>query len=369
MRVALVQHPSITLDLAHLGGLEVTELNELRQLRARGVQATLYVAHLLGQEASVRRLRDRNWRSRVLQLHYYLNLRRREPAADVYHGHYTPLLPLLWPHRSVVHFQGLAVAQPPLMRYRACAERHRSAHYVFCAHWVMEQYASTYPRPPEGHAHVVYNGVDHLAFRPGPKPSGRTRPRIVFYAGWLPEKGIYELLEAVAMLEQRRTDFEVLIGGSAFAHYRRPESPEIDRTVREQAGRLATVRLVGHIQHDQLPRLLADADIGCVPSTYEDPFPLVPLEMMAAGLPVVAFAAGGLKEAIVDGETGFLVQNRNVAALARALERLIDHEQLRLTMGAQARRRVEQHFTWDRHVDQLLDVYEQIIRRNRDQRP
>ena len=122
--------------------------------------------------------------------------------------------------------------------------------------------------------------------------------------------------------------------------------------------------LIGHIAHADLPTLLQQTDIGCVPSIYEDPFPLVPLEMMAAGLPVVAFDLGGPKEAIVDGQTGFLVPNKDVSALAAALERLIDNEQLRREMAVKARRHVEQNFTWDRHIDQLLQVYELIHRSN-----
>ncbi|MBM3335458.1 glycosyltransferase family 4 protein, partial [Candidatus Sumerlaeota bacterium] len=251
---------------------------------------------------------------------------------------------------------------------RACQQRYHAAHYVFCAAWLVDGFRERYPQIPPGQVHVVLNGVDHNAFRPGPLPSVNRIPRIIFYAGWLPSKGIYELLSAIELLEQERRDFEVHFGGSAFSHYKRAESPEIDRRVRELAAKLKTVKLIGHVDHDALPELLREMDIGCVPSVYEDPFPLVPLEMMAAGLPVVAFAVGGLKESVVHGETGFLVENKNVRALARALETLIDNEQLRLEMGAKARKRVVQYFTWDRHVDQLLEIYEQIIKRNRDRK-
>lgn len=369
MRIALLQHPSITLDTAHLGGLEIVELNELRVLCERGMSAALCVAKLQGECEHVRVVRDAGWRDRCRQVAYYRRFGQVEQAADVYHGHFTPLLPLLYPERSLVHFHGPILSELPLYRFGQCALRYHRAEYVFCARWLQERFATCYPRLPRERLHLIHNGVDHEAFRPGPKPSGRAHPRIVFYAGWLPEKGIFELLEAVALLEQRRTDFEVLFGGSAFSHYQRPESPDIDRTVRERASRLKTVQLIGHIPHSDLPRLLADADIGCVPSTYEDPFPLVPLEMMAAGLPVVAFAAGGLRESVVDRETGFLVGNRDVPALAHALETLLDNEPLRLEMGAKARRRVEQNFTWDRHVDQLLGLYEQILRRKQDRKP
>jgi len=365
MRVALIQTPTAPLDLAHTGGLEVTELNELRGLRQRGIETNLYAAKVIGELEGVHETRDLGWQNRLLRFYYYARLGRRERRADILHGHYTPILALMYPCRSVVHFQGMAVHEPPL--YRHFARRCHQAHLVFCARWVRDHHRALYPAVPEEHRHVVHNGVDERTFAPPatPRPEGE-KTKLVFYGGWLPSKGIYELLRAAALLESKRQDFELHFGGSAFSHYRRPESEEIDRRVREMAEPLSTVKLIGHIPHEQLPALLQTMDIGVVPSTYEDPFPLVPLEMMACGLPVVAFAVGGLKEALLDGQTGFLVENRNVAALARALETLIDNHQLRLQMGANARRHVEQHFTWDRHVDQLLTIYEQIIRRNRD---
>lgn len=367
MRVGILQTPTAPLDLHHTGGMEVAELEELRVLRDRGVETNLYAAKVIGQREGVHELRDLGWRHRLLKFAYYYRFARRERQADIFHGHYTPILALTHPRKSIVHFHGLAVHELPLYRY--FARRCHQAHYVFCAKWVRDQYRQLYPAIPEDHLHVVYNGADEQSFCPPAEGrSERDKVRLVFYAGWLPSKGIYELLEAAALLERRRTDFELHFGGSAFSHYERDESPEIDRKVREMAEPLSTVRLIGHIQHEDLPALLQTMDVGVFPSTYEEPFGNVVVEMMAAGLPVVAFATGGPKEIIVDGETGFLVENKNVPALARALERLIDNRQLRLAMGAKARKRVEQHFTWDKHVDQLLEIYEEIIRRNRDRK-
>ncbi|HJN17474.1 MAG TPA: glycosyltransferase family 4 protein [Armatimonadota bacterium] len=364
MRIALVQTPTAPLDLEHTGGLEVVELNQLRVLRARGYAAHLYAAQVVGQMDGVCHLRDFGWRGRLTQFGYYWNLGRRERQADVFHGHYTPALALTHPRKSVIHFHGMAVHGMPL--YRRFAERCHQAHLVFCARWVMEHHQELYPDFPDEHRHVIYNGVDHAAFCPPSEPRPEKSPvRIIFYAGWLPEKGVYELLDAAAILAQRRSDFEILFGGSAFSHYRREESDEIDRCVREKAARVPAVKLIGHIAHADLPELLRSADIGVVPSVYEDPFPLVPLEMMGAGLPVVAFAAGGLKEAVVDGESGILVPNRGVEALAKALERLVVDRQLRLRMGANARARVERELNWDRHVDQLLALYERVASANR----
>ncbi len=363
MRVALLQTPTAVLDLDHTGGMEVVELSELRELQRRGVEARLYAAKVEGDKPDVRVLRDWGYQKRIAKFAYYYNLARAERTADVFHGHYTPALALTHPRKSVVHFHGLAMAEIPLYRYAAV--RCHQAHYVFCSQFVADGFLARYPGIPEDHLHVVYNGVDTRLFHPPhEKRSAGGKVRIMFYAGWIPNKGIYELLDAAALLESRRQDFELHFGGSAFSHYRRPESEEIDRQVREKAARLKCVRLIGHLAHEELPDLLRTMDIGVVPSTYDDPFPLVPLEMMGSGLPVVAYSAGGLKESIADGETGFLVENRSVPKLAEAIERLIDDAQLRQRMGEAARKRVERYFTWDRHVDKLMEIYEQIMRQN-----
>ena len=62
-----------------------------------------------------------------------------------------------------------------------------------------------------------------------------------------------------------------------------------------------------------------------------------------------------------DGETGFLVQRGDAAALAAALRRLLEHPELRQRMGERARRRVRSHFTWDRQVERLSTLYEELL--------
>ena len=110
-----------------------------------------------------------------------------------------------------------------------------------------------------------------------------------------------------------------------------------------------------------MPNFLREMDIGVVPSTYAEPFALVPLEMMACGLPVVAYNIGGMKEAIVDGETGFFVENKNHQELSIAIEKLLDNSNLRTSMGKSARQRVEKYFSWERHIEQLLGIYDRIL--------
>jgi glycosyltransferase involved in cell wall biosynthesis len=113
-----------------------------------------------------------------------------------------------------------------------------------------------------------------------------------------------------------------------------------------------------------IPALLAGAHIACQPSTYREGLPKSALEAMAAGKPLVATDIPGCREAVVDGETGFLVPPRNPAALAAALKQLIDSPEIRTRFGAAGRERAEQKFADSVICAQTLLVYQALAPRN-----
>jgi glycosyltransferase involved in cell wall biosynthesis len=83
---------------------------------------------------------------------------------------------------------------------------------------------------------------------------------------------------------------------------------------------------------------------------------------MASGRPVVASAVGGLKDLVVDGETGILVPPRDPAALRAALERLLADEGLRRRLGEGARERARTEFSWDRYCASMRAAYDEVLR-------
>lgn len=360
VKVAILQTPTAPLNLRMCGGLERVELSELEFLQKRGHTVKLFASKVIGKHPDVIQIRDLSWRNRYLQLFYYYNFGLKARGYDVYHGHFTPVLALLFPSKSLVHFHGWAVFNLP--QYERFRERFHQAQYVFCSQFVKEMFRERYPHIPQGNLHVIYNGIDIHRFKPGLQKRADRKVKLCFYAGWIPQKGIYDVLEAARMLETRRSDFRIYYGGSAFIHYRTKDSEEIDRRVRRIASGLNTVELVGELTYEKLPSFLGQMNIGLMPSTYQEPFGLVALEMMASGLPVVAYRVGGIPESIVNGETGFLVENKRPERLAEAIEKLLDDEKLRRQMGEAARQRVEENFTWEKHVDKLLEVYSEVAK-------
>ncbi len=85
---------------------------------------------------------------------------------------------------------------------------------------------------------------------------------------------------------------------------------------------------------------------------YNEPFGLIPLEAMACGVPVVAVNEGGYKETIVDGRTGFLVA-RDAKLVEQKLDYLLKNEKVRLRMGENSRKHVEENWTWDKNTKEL----------------
>jgi glycosyltransferase involved in cell wall biosynthesis len=107
-------------------------------------------------------------------------------------------------------------------------------------------------------------------------------------------------------------------------------------------------------------RILCRSQISLLVSNWEG-FPLSILEAMRAGLPVVASEVGGVAEAVEDGKTGYVVPQGATEALQDRIERLLASSALRVELGANGRRRYEQHFTLDRLVAKTLSVYQNVL--------
>lgn len=126
-----------------------------------------------------------------------------------------------------------------------------------------------------------------------------------------------------------------------------------------RAGVSSSVRFAGPVPWSSLPAYYAAADVFALPTRERfrgletEGFPLVYLEAASAGLPVVAGAAGGVGEAVADGETGIIVDGRSPEETAAAVIRLLDDPPLAASMGALGRDRVLGGFTWDDTVDQF----------------
>jgi glycosyltransferase involved in cell wall biosynthesis len=131
-----------------------------------------------------------------------------------------------------------------------------------------------------------------------------------------------------------------------------------ERAALEAAAATAQVELLG--ERGDVPEQLAASDVFVLSSRSEG-MPMSILEAMAAGLPVVASAVGGIPEIVRDGETGLLVPPGDADALAAALGRLLDDDGLRRRLGAAGRERALDEFDVVRFGDAHVDAYRRAL--------
>ena len=204
---------------------------------------------------------------------------------------------------------------------------------------------------------VVYAGVessdDQGRGTTVPRPE---RPKIIGTAGRLvPIKGIAYLIRAFASLRSEVPDLRLEIAGSG------PERDDIEHEICSHD--LSDCITLLDWQTD-LSSLFARWDIFVQPS-LEESFGIAALEAMAAGLPVVATAVGGVPELVQDGRTGWLVPPADPGALATRLsELLLDPERMR-AMGAAGRIRARETFSAERMVNSISEIYDQLVRPSR----
>jgi glycosyltransferase involved in cell wall biosynthesis len=176
---------------------------------------------------------------------------------------------------------------------------------------------------------------------------------LLLYAGRLAaQKNVADLIDAADLLQHVEPRAVTLIAGDGPLHEQLTERARSYSLL--DSGRL---RFLGHC--DDVPRLLAAADILVLPSSYEG-LPNVVLEAMRFRKPVVATAAPGTTELVIDKETGLLVPIGNPTDLTRALRTLIRDPALRAHLGQAGRHRVEQNFTARAMINQYAELYEQL---------
>jgi glycosyltransferase involved in cell wall biosynthesis len=212
---------------------------------------------------------------------------------------------------------------------------------------------------PEDRLTMIYSGTDDEEPPVIDRHAIRTElgfhvdaPMILFAGRLAEQKRVDDLLKAIDLLQHVQPNLRTVIVGDG------PLRERLEDTA--QAYQLdGRVRFLGH--RDDVPRLMAAADVVVLPSAYEG-LPNVVLEAMRFRKPVVATAAPGTTEVVVDGETGLLVPVGNVMLLARAIRDLVRDPALAGRMGAAGRVRVEEHFRTDTMVTQFADLYESLAR-------
>jgi glycosyltransferase involved in cell wall biosynthesis len=165
-------------------------------------------------------------------------------------------------------------------------------------------------------------------------------------------KGLEFLIEAFKEVKKEHTHLKLVLAGRG----------DFEKYLRRMAGNDGNIVFTGHIDSLPLKKLLYEASLAVVlPSTVDEVLPLMVLEAMAFGKPVVGTNVGGVPLLIRHGRSGFLVAPKNSRELAKFIKVLCEDSGLRRKMGLIGRNIVETEFTVGQMVGKTLKIYESML--------
>ena len=179
------------------------------------------------------------------------------------------------------------------------------------------------------------------------------KPVVLFVGSLIPRKGLPFLVEAAKKTVKQQADTKFVIVGDG------PLKSQLMSSL-DKANLSGNFAFLSGLTEDALAAVYNCADVFVLPSIQEGQG-IVLLEAQASAKPVVAFNVGGVNEAVLNGETGLLVNRGNSDELADALLKLLSDESLREKMGANGRRFVMDNFTWDVCAERMLAVYREAL--------
>jgi glycosyltransferase involved in cell wall biosynthesis len=199
---------------------------------------------------------------------------------------------------------------------------------------------------------IISSGVDTNKFKFIDRANTNfDSPKVIILARLLKQKGILEFAEVAHRISEQIPRASFIIAGEE-----EPNHP--DGLTLEMLSQLKAVTYLGHLKDIQ--PILAEAALFLFPSYYREGVPRVILEASSTGLPTVAFDEPGIREAVQDKITGFLVKNRNLDELTEKTFELLENHEKRLLMGLSARQMVEEQFGIKMIQKQYLDIYRDL---------
>lgn len=418
MKIAIVDHPTRVYEVPPTGGSVEIWIHEVARRMAQSCEVIAYsprgsllkeewcdgvcyrrvfdwteellrrFGKMKGAKRAARKLHDFN--SSLYYLGYSLaaakDLRRR--GCDVIHilnlSQYAPIFRRFNPKAKIV--LNMRCEWLSQMDRRLIEPRLEKVDLIIGnSDYVTNKVRSAFPRFAD-RCRTVWNATDPDHFVPGKIPiesSDGAVKRMLFVGKISPEKGIHVLIDAMPLVLKHFPNVQLEIVGPTGQMLPRncivdlDPDPEVQRLssfydgveyydqLKAQVRRLSLENYV-HFQpgvpHPDLPSRYQTADVFVFPSISES-FGVPVIEAMACGKPVVGARAGGIPELIVPGETGFLVERGNPRELAEAILKILEDPYLAKSMGDQGRTRVQNHFSWQNVVENLLSQYNDIPNR------
>lgn len=207
---------------------------------------------------------------------------------------------------------------------------------------------------------VVRTSIDTERFTPeGPKALPEDSHLKVLFVGRLEErKGVYQLIRAIPEVVKHCPDVRFyLVGNDTKTAQGSKSTLAALQSELEKNGCAKNVIFTGPVPHTSMPDYFRSADIFVLPSLYDNA-PITCLEAISSGTALVGTSAGGMKEYVVNGESGTIIPPADVPALANALIDLLTNEAKRKSYGVEARKRALELYTRKITAAKTVELYE-----------
>lgn len=212
---------------------------------------------------------------------------------------------------------------------------------------------------PESRVYYCANGIPDVSFKERIKDISSFEPlHLLFLSNLIKSKGLLDLLNACRLLLDQGFAYQCTIAGG-----------EGDVTENEllafieDHGLKDNVKYIGSVSGEAKKQVFEEADLFIHP-THDDCFPLVLLEAMQAGLPIIATKEGAIPEIVLDGVNGILVNGQNPQVLADTIKHLIAHPDRLIQMGMVGKQNFGQEYTLDKFEKRFLKVINQVATEN-----
>jgi glycosyltransferase involved in cell wall biosynthesis len=203
----------------------------------------------------------------------------------------------------------------------------------------------------------IPNGVDISLFKPTKHPFKKT---LLTVCGISSQKGLIFLVKALREVAKIHKDFRWIHVGTIptegdenFPYYL-----QLIKLIKKYSIS-RYVNFLGRVPLGELIKFYQTSDIFVLPSLWEG-MPLVVLEAMSCGLPIISTKISGIEDLVINNFNGILVEPGNVKALSNAILQLLGDENLVRNMGKNSRKRVEKEFSWEIIARKVKTVYERI---------
>jgi len=192
------------------------------------------------------------------------------------------------------------------------------------------------------------------------KPNAHSQVHLLSVGRLVEKKGFEYAIRGVAKTLRSHPNIRYEIAGDG------PERPKLEQLIAE-LGVATSVKLLGWQEREEIIRLLGQADIFLAPSVTgqtgdQEGIPLVLHEAMAFALPVVSTWHTGIPELVRDGESGFLVPEKDAEGIADRLTHLMKYREIWQEMGQRGRKHIEVHNNVDKQNDRLIEIYRSLLK-------